>query len=453
MFFLRSRLACRYILFFLLCGFPAAAAAASLTLPQAVAMAMQKNRQLLADSYRVESANLAVQSAQGHLYPRLDMSYTAMRTDSPLNVFGARLLQRRITPADFNIANLNNPSAINNYQPRLTLSLPLYQGGELWAGREGARQHSLAAEFQHQWLSQQIVFQTVQLVAQLRNAEAQVAATEKALQAAEDHLSTARAMARRGVLIKADVMDAEVHRLNVEVRLNQLRNMQAQAEDRLRTHLNLAAGEPLHLVGAMQLRMQGVDMNNVERLAEDAVQNRADLLTLQAESSAAEADVHKARSGFLPHVSVQASQEWNNSNLAVKNGNATVAAVVSMNVFAGGSDHAEMGRARANSARLSLLLDDRRQQVRNEVHDAWRQLRESMERRHAMAHAFQQARESLRIVKLRFEKGLEKATDLLDAQSRSDQAEAASIQANFDAVVAQARVLLAAGKLEQERVE
>ncbi len=452
MFFLRKRLAYRYILFFLLCGFPLGTSAASLTLSQAVAMAMQKNRQLLADNYRVESANWAIQSAEGHLYPRLDMSYTAMRTDSPLSVFGTRLLQSKITPADFNIATLNNPTAINNYQPRLTLSMPLYQGGELWAGREGARQHGLAADFQHQWLSQQIIFQTVQLVAQLRNAKAQVAATEKALQAADDHLSMTRAMARRGVLIRADVMDAEVHRLNVEVRLNQLRNMKAQAADRLRVHLNLAAGEPLQLEGSMRLQMQGVDVKNIERLAAEARQNRADLLALQAEQSASEADVNKARSGFLPHVSVQASQEWNNSNLAVKNGNATVAAVVSMNVFAGGADKAEMSRARAKSARLSLLLEDRRQQVRNEVYDAWRQLEESAERRHAMSHAFQQAQESLRIVKLRFEKGLEKATDLLDAQSRSDQAEAGSIQADFDTVVAEARLLLAAGKLEQERV-
>jgi len=453
MFFLHKKLVYRYILFFLFGSFPLGASATSLTLSQAVAMAMQKNRQLLADNYRVESANWAITSAEGHLYPRLDMSYTAMRTDSPLNVFGTRLLQGRITPADFNIATLNNPAAINNYQPRLTLSMPLYQGGELWAGREGARQHGMAADFQHQWLSQQIMFQTVQLVAQLRNAESQVRATEKALQAAKNHLAMTRALARRGVLIKADVMDAEVHRLNVEMRLNQLRNMKAQAEDRLRVHLNLVAGEPLQLTGSMQLEMRGVDVDHVEHLAAEARQNRADLLALQAEQSAAEADINKARSGFLPHVSVQASQEWNNSNLAIKHGNATVAAVVSMNVFAGGADKAEIGRARADSARLSLLLDDRRQQVSNEVHDAWRQLEESRERRHAMAHAFQQAQESLRIVKLRFEKGMEKATDLLDAQSRADQAEAGSIQADFDSVVAAARLLLVAGKLEQERVQ
>ncbi len=427
--------------------------AGELTLEQAVRMALASNRQLMADAYELDAASRQVDMATASMLPRLDLGYVVSRTDSPLNAFGTKLLQGRITARDFNPAFLNHPSAVNNHQPRVTLSLPVYQGGALYAGRDAALAGSEAARHRHAWLRQQIILKTVMLFSQLQNAQAQVAATKKALAAAEENLKSAKAMQHRGLLIAADVMDAEVHRLNVEVRLNRLRNLRDQAEDALRRHLGMEQHAEVLVHGDVRVSLDGVELDHVDDLVKQAVGRREDVLAFQERLRAARAGIDRARSGFLPHLSVQASREWNRQTPGFQNGNTTVAAVLEMNVFAGGADRAALDRARAEHARLSMLLLDLQQQVANEVRDAWRTLNETLKRKQAMNTAFEQARESLRIERLRFKQGLEKTSDLLAAQSRADQAEAASIQAKFDVEVARARMLLAVGLLDEERIQ
>jgi len=429
--------------------FTAPAMAAPLTLKMAVNAALQHNRLLVADQYRVEAAESGVHEASGHLLPRIDASYTAMRTDSPLSVFGSRLLQQRITAADMNPATLNDASAVNNYQPRLTISMPLYQGGALWAGKRKAALEAAVARQQHLWFRQQLTFRTIQTYMQTLNAAAQLSAAEKALAASEHHLANVKAMRRRGMLVDSDVMDAEVHRLQSKVAVNQSRNALAHARDVLARLTGIRVHGMAHLAPAPPLSPPAQDEM---QLIEQAKAQRPDLQATAAMLASARADIDKSRAAFLPHVSVQASREWNNSSLAVRHSNTTVAAVVNINLLAGGADRAAMNRAGAEAARLSLELADKQQQATIDVRQALRQLHEANMRLAAEQQAMQQATESLRIITLRHAHGLEKTAELLDAQSRADQARAAAIQAKYDVGVATARLLLATGTLSKERI-
>jgi len=423
--------------------------AASLTLKAAITAALEHNKLLGADRYRVEAANSGVDEASGHLLPRIDASYTATRSDSPLTVFASRLLQQRITAADMNPATLNNASAVNNYQPKVTFSMPLYQGGALWAGRKKAAQEAAATRQQHRWLQQQIIFQTIRTYMQTLNAKAQLRAAEKALTASNRHLANVKAMQKRGILIASDVMDAEVHRLQSTVAVNQSRNALAHARDLLAHLTGLSAESVANLAPAPALSPPEQEES---QLIERALAQRPDLLAVSSALASAKAEIDKAQAAFLPHLSVQAIREWNSSSLAVRHGNTTVAAVVNVNLLAGGADRAAINRADADAARLSLELADRQQQTAIDVRQALRQLHEAKIRQEAETQALRQASESLRIITLRHTQGLEKTAELLDAQSRADHARAAAIQAKYDVGVATAALLLATGMLNEERI-
>jgi len=425
------------------------AGASPLTLKAAVNSALAHNRLLAADQFRVEAGDSDVDEASGHLLPRIDASYSALRSDSPLTVFGNRLLQQRITAADMNPATLNNASAVNNYQPKVTFSMPLYQGGALWAGRKKAMLEASSLRQQHHWLQQQVVFQTIRTYMRVLNAAAQLQAAEKALAASNRHLANVRAMRKRGILIASDVMDAEVHRLQSEVSVNQSRNVLAHARDILAHLTGMTAGSVARLVPAPELLPPEQEK---ARLIEYALTHRQDLLAISSALASAKAEIDKARAAFLPHVSVHAIREWNSSTIAVRHGNTTVAAIVNVNLLAGGSDRAAMNRADADAARLSLELADKQQQVAIDVRRALRQLHEARMRQAAEIQAMKQANESLRIISLRHAQGLEKTAELLDAQSRADHARAAAIQAKYDVSVATAELLLATGMLNEERI-
>lgn len=447
-FFLTKTSSFRYVLILSgIMGGASAAAAESLTLQQSVAMALKQNRLLAADQYRVDMARAGMDEANGYLLPRVDASYSAMRSNSPMTVFGSKLLQKRVTNADFVPATLNHPAAINNYQPKLTLSMPLYQGGALWAGRRQAEQGGAATGSQHEWMRQQLMFQTIQTYMAWLNASAQLQAAEKTLEASGRYLNNVVSMHKRGLLIESDVMDAEVHRLQSEVRVNQSRNAVAESRDMLARLTGVDAEQLTEPVAAPEFQQPQL---SGEALTAAAMESRPDLKALQAQLEASRAGVDKARSSFLPHVAVQATQEWNNANPSVRNGNATVSAVVSMNIFAGGSDRAVVSRQEADAARLSLELDDKRQQIGNEVRDALRQLTEAQKRSKTEARAMKQAEESLRITELRHLQGLEKTSDLLNAQSRADMARAEAIRAGYDVSVAKAQLMLFAGRLGEE---
>jgi len=164
---------------------PVAMAGEISTLRQSVDYALAHNRMLGANAQAVEQANAGVSDATGRLLPRVDLSTGAARSNAPGDYFGMKLNQKSITAADFNPAVMNNPGYINNYQPRVGVALPLYQGGALWAGRKLALHRADASLYGHEQMKQQVVFQAVSAYARVRQAQAQIAAMERAVSAAK----------------------------------------------------------------------------------------------------------------------------------------------------------------------------------------------------------------------------------------------------------------------------
>ena len=177
------------------------------------------------------------------------------------------------------------------------------------------------------------------------------------------------------------------------------------------------------------------------------------LKSLQAQVEASEANVSRSRSGYLPKVGLMASEQWNHTSPALKNSNYTVGMEVSLNLFSGGADKARLDAAHAQATRAELLYEDMRQQVRNDVMRSWRALQESQSRAVAQQQVLDHAEESLRILTLREQVGLEKATDVLNAQAMRDERLARKIQSQFDVIRNQAALLYAAGALTPEVIQ
>jgi len=414
------------------------------TLRQSVDYALHNNRLLAADGSSVEQARAGQDEAQGHFMPRVDLSAGAVRTDAPGSYFATRLNQQKISAADFNPSFLNNPGYINNYQTRLNVTMPIYQGGALWAGKKQADHQLEAAELSHDYMRQQLIYQTITAYVRSRQSYAAIHAMETAVKAAKKRYEDTRALQKRGVLIVSDVMDARVHLLRTRLKLREAGNRHAQAIDILQQVMGVDSTVALVADAEPQLTALQVTL---QQATKRALLSRPDLKGLEQAYQASLAKVDYDKAAFLPHVNLVAGQEWNSSTLALKHRNSMIAAQVTLNLFSGGSDRARVRSSQARRVAMALKIGDYKQKIRNDVAQAWRMLDEAKAREESEHEALRQSEESLRIKSLRYKQGLSRTSDLLDAQLQVDTTRLSSIRARFDVTAAQAALQLAVGTL------
>jgi outer membrane protein TolC len=441
-----------YILtFFIYLFVPSVSIAAGVSsLKESVSFAIEHNRMLAIAASHVDKAEAEVDMATGQMLPRVDVSTGLSRTNSPLNSFGAKLQQQRITAADFSPATLNNPGYINNYQSRLVLNMPLFAGGAMWAARARAKHYAEASALAFEFRKQQLIYQTIVAYVQTRQASAQVKVRENAVKAADKHWQDAKALKKRGMAIDSDVMDAYVHMLRSQVALDEARSAHLDALEALRLILGMDGASELNALEEPAIHFTAEPL---EKMLEYANSRRADFLAMQNELEAAKSARTQSQASYLPQVNLIAAQEWNSETFGLKNRNAMVGVTVDVNLFAGGADRARVRAAESERVALEFQIGDRRQQIGNEIRQAFRTLRTAETRFRSEAEALKQTVESLRIKSLRHAQGLEKTSDLLDAQVRADSSEVAYIRAKYDLMIAKAALLLAAGTLDEEVVQ
>ena len=439
----------RYVLIALISVSQLAHADETFTLKDSISYAIEHNRMLSASSNQVVAAQAQADMATARLMPRIDASTGFYRTDSALNSFGTKLLQQNVTQADFDPALLNNPAEIDNYQTRLGLSMPIFSGGGAWAGRNAAKSHAEASELNHAFQKQQLIFQTISAFVQARQSLAQLEAQELAVKAAEKRWQDAIALKKRGMTIESDVMDANVHKLRSNVALSQAKSMHEQSLESLRLILGLPANHTFQTLAEPNIHFAE---STLDDLLHELTVRRTDFMALESEAEAADSEHTQAIAGFLPSINLVAAKEWNSDTMDLKNSNTMVGVTMNLNFFSGGADMARTRAAESKKVILSLQLQDKEQQIANEVRQAWRSLNTADQRLQSETEALKQTSESLRIKSLRHKQGLEKTSDLLDAQVRADASKVAHIRASYDFIIAKAALLLAAGKLNEEVV-
>lgn len=301
---------------------------------------------------------------------------------------------------------------------------------------------------QHDWQGtrMQTIYAVYQAYSQALRAAQAKAVARQAKKAADAHVQRARHMLEKGMLLNSDVMDARVHQLNAGVAITQADHRYQQALDRLRQLLGLPMDQPLRLQD-----WQGVDSHRMAHpddwwLAQ-ALASRRDLQALQAQRDAAASASLLHKAAFRPQLDLQATEEWNNNTVSPRHSNYTVAAVVRWNLFAGGADQARLRAAEAQQTAAELAVRDLQERIAVEVRAALRQREETASRWQARRQALAQAKESLRIHRLRFAQGMENINSMLDAQTRLDAAAQAEVEARFDRAMADVQLLMVSGQL------
>jgi outer membrane protein TolC len=184
-------------------------------------------------------------------------------------------------------------------------------------------------------------------------------------------------------------------------------------------------GEPLGEVFALELSPASttIDAANLAALEEEAAKNRPDVKLAALQEQLAGAAETAARAAFLPQVSAQGGWELNGGAWNSRSSSWVVGAAARINVFHGFADKARLAEAREQAARRGLERVKADTAARLDVHMAVARLDAARASEVVGRAAVDQARESRRIIRDRYEAGLTDVASLLRAAEAVAQAE------------------------------
>ncbi|MFP5348506.1 MAG: TolC family protein [Gammaproteobacteria bacterium] len=409
------------------------------TADQAVAHALAHNPELKAGAAEAGAAEAQVTAAAAERLPRLDLQYSARRSDSPLDAFAYRLQTRQVTAADFDPARLNDPLANTLHTTEVALLWPVYTGGRITAGIDAARAQAAAAQHGLQRAREQVAYRTQVAYLTAQAAAEAVRIHDAAVEAAQRHANTTGRLLRERRIVSSDKLTADVNLALIQANRERAATRARDALAQLRLVMGLAPGTTLEL-----------DPWREPTAPSDATaaRERADIKAQAARAQAARERITAARGAYQPQVSVGAARTWYDDRPALDNGANSIMGVVSLNLYGGGRDQAGVAAAQLQAEADAARLEALRQQAALETDMARNALDEARARVEICADNVGKAARTVELVQGRYGEGRTILIDLLQAERALVEARMEKLNAGLNLATATLGVALATGTLE-----
>jgi outer membrane protein TolC len=422
----------------------------SLTLQQAVNIALEKNPLRKAAIADTKVASASVRAARSFLMPHFGFSETATRGDDPVYVFGSKLRQQRFTEADFTLNKLNTPPPFGNFATRFGGTWNLFDSFATWHGVNQAKQMNEAAGHQLDRTDQEIIFRVVSSYYDVLLAAKELEVTEQSAKTANSIMHRSQARFDSGLTVESDLLTAKVRIAARQQEVIRARNTLEVAQAQLNTAMGMTLDSSFQVTGGLAERTFSVPA--VQDVEKQALTNRPDLKRIASEEAAQRQSVSAAKSSFGPRVNAFAGWEMDNPTfVAGGGGNNWLGGIeVQFDIFQGGAKRAELSRQRALEEKVVAMKQAASDAVRLEVRRAYYETDANRQQIEVARAAIAQAQESLRINQDRYDSGLTTITDLLGAEDAARRSQTDYWEAIYHFQTSYANLELASGSLNPQ---
>ena len=357
-------------------------------------------------SQRMEMANATVAQARVAYYPHIDVSAGYGQTNNPMYSFGNILNQGVFSPT----MDFNDPGRTDNVNFRAGVEYRFYNGGRDQAGVEAAEAGLSGSQMDVRSVHARLAFEVLKSFQSMIQTQEMLAARKNSLSAIDSSLAVARARYDAGDLLKADLLNLEVQ--------------QSRASENL-----ILAGHSLELSQKIFLNLLGLregivkidsQSGNEQKLPQDrSYAARSELQSLIHAEKAAEARLRVAQSGNLPTVDGFASYQYDKGYVMDGDGDSWIAGMkVNYRLFEGHKTSADIAKAKALLSTIRAQRDKVKLGMDLEVKQADLNYRQAVQRLQVTEKMVEQAKESARLSRTRFQEGVILASDLIDVETR-----------------------------------
>ncbi|MBW4422918.1 MAG: TolC family protein [Nostoc desertorum CM1-VF14] len=396
-----------------------------ITLAQALELARRNNRDLQVSLLELERNRAALREAQAALLPTLGVSTDITRSQSAGSQLSSELQEQQ--------TGISSPDeASTSFSGQAQLSYNIYTSGRVQANIRAAEEQVRFNELAVETQSEEIRLNVATEYYNLQQADEQVRIAQSAVQNSEASLRDAEALERAGVGTRFDVLRSQVNLANAQQDLTNARSQQQIARRRLATRLSLP--QAVNISAADPVQLAGLWNETLEQSIVLAFQNRPELQQQLAQRNISEQQRRQALAELGPQVSLVASYnllDQFDDSVSVTDGY-SLGVRASLNLYDGGAARARADQSRANIAIAETQFAQQRNQIRFQVEQAFSTQQSSLENVQTANTALEQAREALRLARLRFQAGVGTQTDVINSENDLTRAEGNRVTAILD---------------------
>ncbi|WP_199247804.1 TolC family protein [[Phormidium] sp. ETS-05] len=389
-----------------------------LTLQQALELARQQNRDLQEAMLSLERSQAALREATAARYPNLQLRSNLSRSDSASGEL-SNARQREL----FGDLATQQDTASTSLDGTVELSYDLYTSGLRPAQISAANSQVRFDELEVERIAAQLQFDITDAYYNLQQRDEEVRIARAAVERFEQNLKDAEALEKAGVGTKFDVLQARVDLGNAQQDLTQALSQQLISRRNLTQLLSLPqsadifAADPIVPAGDWSL--------SLEESIVLAYKNRAEMEQELVQRDIGAERRRAAQAALGPQVSVFANYnalEVFSDSLNSADGYA-LGARLQWNLYDGGAARSRALQQEKNMEIAETRFANLRGRVRFQVEQSYFQLQSNKTNINTAGVALEEARERLRLARLRFQAGVGTQSEVIDAITALTQAE------------------------------
>jgi outer membrane protein len=318
----------------------------------------------------------------------------------------------------------------NNYFAQLTLEQVLFAGGAMHQARRATKDFHRASVEGVRYARHAAAYNTEQLFYGVVMARQAAQLTQQAHELVQAYEQTLVDLVEAGVASRADLLATQAQASQAKLDAMKAAHGARLAEATFKATLRLPMDEPLELV--MDTEHPGTLPAERERLLDLALRRRPEINQLGYSLDGMDHLANAAWASWLPAVIVQGNLAWKNPNYALEQEwyrSTTLTVAASWTLWDKGAGLLGHKAAQANWAQLRAQREQLERMLEVEVEMALSSYDESIAELAVARIGLEQAQESLRLEQDRFEQGMVNNTELLAAQTALSGAQLAVLQA------------------------
>ena len=386
----------------------AMAESVDMTLEESVRTALDNNYNIKQQEAEYDSAVWARHQARRSFGPTVNWQSTATK-------MGGKY---------YDSANLSR-----SFGNGLTLTMPIYTGGQLEGAIKAADLAMNANELGLELCKQQVKAATMSAYYQALQAKNQIKVAQDSVNTLTEHLKNVNAQYTVGTVAKSDVLGTQVQMANAEQNLINANNSYDVAIASLNNVMGLPTDTELNLTDSLDYNVYEIPLEECTAYARS---NRPDVLMADYQVAIAEAGVQQAKAGYMPKVSAQASKSWagedpfgsdETDKRYGQNNNWTAGVVLSWDIWDNNVTQSKVNQTKAAVAKAEAAAENTRQSGDLEVRTAYLNLKAAEKSINTTQVAVDKAQEDYKIAQVRYAAGVGTNLDVMDAEEKLAQAQ------------------------------
>lgn len=384
-------------------------------------------------SIKINAESLNMTQAQyretnAAILPQISVSHQGFRTNNPVMAFGSKLNQGVFNQNDFDVNALNNPEALSNFTTTFEVAQPVLNIDKL-IQRKALKYAYKAQEYQNSYRTSALILKSQTLYMQLQLAYDSEKVIKKALETAQINETQTQNFYEEGLIQKADLLAAQMRRSEVETQSIEVRNQIQNLSDQIKQLIQDESEATLKPSDSLKV----IDLWNTSSIENTGIDNASDVKAFDLKAQSYSKLYEAQKYSFLPELNAFGQlQFFDDEIFGTSSDNYFFGAELRWDLFKGYTRIAKLQQTKAEAEKLQLEQQDYIQQKQNDVKQSIRNIEVSEQNMNSHKIAVDQSEEAYRILKNRYDEGLEKTTDVLAAETQYANKQLAFLQSVFN---------------------